>query len=237
MPEIAPSGTFPLVTDYPHGTTLWPAHRGPRLRQWVRTALLHRRARPALFLRQAHAQCHAARGTGRVLAGCAGLLGAFSYAVPQLDGTFVTTTVCFENAPLTLQDLTNAITSVGVTFVELPDPTAAYAITATVTRFPDVTLGAALLSGGAGNHPARSDPCRGGGRAGYPPVRPRRIAHFLGADANVPSAPAARGGARRRRADYPEPRRQQRRCELHLRQCRPRHDRAGERHRPDERPH
>jgi len=74
--------------------------------------------------------------------------GAFFYDVPNPDQTFTRKTVCFENVPLSLQDLSDASCSVGVTFVEIPDPATApvYSLGAVVTRFPNTTLTNALLA-------------------------------------------------------------------------------------------
>jgi hypothetical protein len=74
-----------------------------------------------------------------------GSFGAFLYDVPLEDQSFVTTTVCFENNPLTIEELVNAAAA-NITFIEIPDPTAApaYNIAATVERFPDGTLAAGL---------------------------------------------------------------------------------------------
>lgn len=73
--------------------------------------------------------------------------GAFFYDVPEEDGSFSTKTVCFEDAPLTFEDLAGAVSTVGITFVEIPDATDApvYPLNATVTRFPVGTLADSLL--------------------------------------------------------------------------------------------
>src|ERR1035441_2344950 len=147
VPTITATGAFPFHTDYPAGTALGrtvivhgfadgveqrfyvgsPATRYAFTR---RTLTLAQRASLASFWR-----------------GQQGAIGAFSYDVPQEDGSFVTKTVRFENADLKLEALANAICSSGLTFVEIPDPATApvYSIAATVTRFPDATLGTALL--------------------------------------------------------------------------------------------
>jgi len=154
VPEIAASGAFPFRTDYPAGTALGrtvivhgfadgveqrfyvgsPATRYAFIR---RTLTLAQRASLASFWR-----------------GQQGAIGAFSYDVPQEDGSFVTKTVRFENADLKLEDLANAICSSGLTFVEIPDPTTApvYSIAATVTRFP-IPPGGGVATGCPGDHP------------------------------------------------------------------------------------
>ena len=147
VPTRTPSNTFPLVTDFAHGMTIGRtivAHSfadGSEQRFYVGAP-----ATRYAFVR--HALPRSARATlAAFWQATQGCVLPFYYSVPQQDGTFVTKTVRFENTPLSLQDLTNAITSVGVTFVEIPDISGApvYASTATVTRFPDSTLATALL--------------------------------------------------------------------------------------------
>lgn len=82
---------------------------------------------------------------------CQGGYQAFPYDAPAEDQSTTTYIVRFENAPLTLQHLTDAITSVGVDFVECPDLAAgytppSYTITETLTRFPSAALKLALLA-------------------------------------------------------------------------------------------
>ena len=76
-----------------------------------------------------------------------GAAGAFFYDVPNEDQTFTRKTVCFENTPLTFEELSDSICGAGVVFVEIPDPAAApvYSLGATVSRFPNHTLSDALL--------------------------------------------------------------------------------------------
>ena len=78
-----------------------------------------------------------------------GCTTAFRYSAPNADQTFSRKLVCFENAPLTLDDLVGSICSTGVTFVEVPDPNYVkeYSTAAggQVTRFPNLALADALL--------------------------------------------------------------------------------------------
>ena len=147
VPAIGAVGQFPLRTDFAHGRTqarAFVAHQfadgteqrfyvgdpGPRYTFVRRTLGTANRALLAAFWQSTQ-----------------GCVGAFTYDVPQENGAFVPTTVCFENQPLTLEDLVAAITSVGITFVGLPDPDSApsYEVAAAVTRFPDAALADALL--------------------------------------------------------------------------------------------
>jgi hypothetical protein len=76
-----------------------------------------------------------------------GAAGAFFYDVPNEDQTFTRKTVCFENQPLTFEELSDSICGAGVVFVEIPDPDDApvYSLGAIVSRFPNHTLTDALL--------------------------------------------------------------------------------------------
>jgi hypothetical protein len=144
-----PTGSFPLRTDFQHG---------PALKQNV---IVHQFADPSGKVEQ---RFLVGNGTTRYLFRRAGLAnserkkllafwesmvgpgGTFLYDVPQEDQTFVSKTVAFENEPLTLEDLADHICSVGITFVEIPDPSIppSYPISATLERFPDSTLADAL---------------------------------------------------------------------------------------------
>jgi hypothetical protein len=72
---------------------------------------------------------------------------SFTYSVPNADGTTTATSVVFENEPLSLKHLTNAVEA-GLTFVENFDPTTApiYTVASTCVRFPSLDLQSALLS-------------------------------------------------------------------------------------------
>jgi len=72
---------------------------------------------------------------------------AFTYNVPNADGTTTATLVTFEQAPISLDYLRNAC-QVGLNFIEVVDPTQAssYTIASTCLRFPSSALSTALLS-------------------------------------------------------------------------------------------
>jgi hypothetical protein len=72
---------------------------------------------------------------------------AFTYNVPNPDGTTTATLVTFEQAPVSLDYLRNAC-QVGLNFIEVVDPTQApnYTISSTCLRFPSSALSTALLS-------------------------------------------------------------------------------------------
>ena len=75
--------------------------------------------------------------------------GAFTFNAPDDAGSGYTSPTCrFENAPLEWEYFHAAITSAGVTLVEIPDPAAApqYTLNDTCARFPSSDLKTALLS-------------------------------------------------------------------------------------------
>jgi hypothetical protein len=152
VPVIAPSGTFPIISDFPHEVLRRPqvvVHQfgsgnakieqrfwlgnGAR-RYTVRKAHLNDTARIALL---AFWEDHYGPYT------------SFTYWAPSDDGLTTTEIVArFENEPLSIKHLSDMISSVGITLVEIPNPANAptYTWTATLTRFPDTDLKAALLA-------------------------------------------------------------------------------------------
>jgi hypothetical protein len=150
VPSIVPSGTFPLKTRFPYGIAL----KRPVVTHTFGSANAKIEQRFYLgtpaerYTFQDPQLARAGRSSLRNFwEARKGAEGAFTYAVPQPDQSFVNKTVYFENAPLTLQELSDAITSVGVTMCEIPDPASAptYTLNVTVTRFPSNTLATALL--------------------------------------------------------------------------------------------
>ena len=149
VPEVPVTGAFPLRTDFAHSrqqSRAFVAHQfadgaeqrfyvgdpAPRYSFVRRTLGVGNRALLAAFWESVQ-----------------GCVGAFSYDVPQDDQSFITKTVRFEDAPLNIEDLVGAISSVGITFVEIPDPEAAPEYTSApggpLARFPDAGLADALL--------------------------------------------------------------------------------------------
>ncbi len=144
-----PTLTFPLVTDFAHGKTRKRQvithtfgsanakieqryHYGdPAMRYLFHRQSLNNAARKALWQFWESVQ-----GTNL----------PFFYAAPNEDGTTTTKTVCFENTPLSFEDLSNTLCSVGLTLVEIPTTGPTYTVNATVTRFPGTTLATALTA-------------------------------------------------------------------------------------------
>lgn len=151
VPEIVPSGTFPLSPRYPYAWTqpreviVHPFgsgnakieqrfYRGTGAKRWtISLPVMSETDRKAL---RDHWEINS------------GGYGAFTFAAPNDDGTTTNYTVRYENAPLEWEYFHAAISSCGVTLVEIPDPANAptYTLNATVTRFPSSALKTALLS-------------------------------------------------------------------------------------------
>jgi len=150
VPEIAPSGVFPLVPDYPHGRAQAPEvviHQfgsgnakieqrfllGTGAKRFtVRKARLREADRVALrdFWEQHY-----------------GPYGAFYYNAPNDDGQGTTQYTCrFANEPLSWEMLAAAVCSLGVTLIEIPSSSPTYTLNQTVNRFPPAALQQALLS-------------------------------------------------------------------------------------------
>jgi hypothetical protein len=148
VPEITPSGTLPILAEYPFVQMLDPAvvthqfgsanakieqrfYLGTGARRFVVRRTMSRTEREAL------------RDFWEAMGGPS---GAFTFQVPNPDGSTTATTCRFENAPLTFDHLSNAVASVGVVLVEIPSTAPSYSLNSTQTRFPAVGLPAALLS-------------------------------------------------------------------------------------------
>src|SRR5271168_3125914 len=151
VPSVINSGqTFPLTTQYPFGFSVERpviVHRfgsldakqeqryyvgiGPRKFQFKRPNLGWSEAN------QLKAFWENMQGPWK----------AFTYTVPNPDGTTSSVLVTFEQAPISFEYLRNAV-QVGLNLIEVVDPTAAptYTISSTCVRFPSTALSTALLS-------------------------------------------------------------------------------------------
>lgn len=149
VPEVIPSGTFPIVPDYGYGHSLerpiaihqfgsanakieqrFLLGNGAR-RFTVRRAALNESHRVALrdFWEQKY-----------------GPYGAFTYNAPNDDGNGTTPYTCrFAEEPLSWEFLCDAVSSVGVTLIEIPASSPTYALNETLTRFPNDNLKPNLL--------------------------------------------------------------------------------------------
>jgi len=149
VPEITPTGTFPIVGDFPFGRVQAPeivVHQfgsanakieqrfylgsGAR-RHLVRRAALNRTERNTLR------DFWEARQGG---------YGAFTFNAPQEAGGTAAVTARFEREPLAWDQAASGICSVGLVIVEIPTTSPAYTLNSTESRFPGASLKTALLS-------------------------------------------------------------------------------------------
>jgi hypothetical protein len=150
VPEIAVSGTFPIVPEYPYGRA---SHPDVAIHQFGSgNAKIEQRFLLGTGARRFTVRRTWMRDTERVALRNFwelkyGPLGAFTYNAPNDDGVGTTAFTCrFANEPVSWQMVADWVCSVGVTLVEIPSTAPAYTLNATVTRFPSQALQAALLS-------------------------------------------------------------------------------------------
>lgn len=150
VPEIVPSGVFPLVPDFPHGRALRPQvaiHQfGSGNAKTEQRFLLGHEARRFLVRKQwlRDSDRVALRNFWETKYGS---YGAFTCNAPNDDGLGTTACTCrFANEPLSWEMLTDAVSTLGVTLIEIPSSSPAYTLNQTVTRFPPQALKDALLS-------------------------------------------------------------------------------------------
>jgi len=145
--EIAASGAFPFRTTIRrHGPTAAPViTHGFRGRRG--TAVLRWQPAEAICIHPAHAHQGAARVPGLVLAGAQGAVGAFSYDVPQEDGSLVTKDGPFRERRSQAGGVSPAYLLVRPDLRRDPDPRPrpVYSVAATVTRSPIPRWGRPLL--------------------------------------------------------------------------------------------
>lgn len=150
VPEIVPSGVFPLTPDYPldvrrdhevvvhqfgSGNTKIEqrlllgtgARRFTIRKQWLRDS-------DRIALRNFWELKH-------------GPYGAFTYNAPNDEGLGTTHVTCrFANEPLSWEMVADWACALGVTLVEIPSGAPSYSLQQTVNRFPPAALRTALLS-------------------------------------------------------------------------------------------
>lgn len=154
VPSITPSGTFALAPDYGYGRIHAPevvvhqiGNASANLKVEQRFLLGTGAKR---FLWRRSLLCEADRVTLRNFwENTSGGLGAFTYNVPDEAGTGTTAfTVRFENAPLSWEFVSQAASTIGLVFVEIPSDGSApsYTLNSTQTRFPSGGLMSGLLS-------------------------------------------------------------------------------------------
>ena len=150
VPEIAASGTFPIVPEYPYGRA---SHPDVAIHQFGSgNAKIEQRFLLGTGARRFTVRRTWMNDTQRISLrnfweSKYGPYGAFTYNAPNDDGNGTTAITCrFENEPLSWAMVADWICSIGVTLVEIPSSTPAYTLNSTVTRFPSDGLKTALLS-------------------------------------------------------------------------------------------
>jgi len=150
VPEITPSGVFPIVPDYPHGRAQAPEvaiHQFGSGNAKIEQRFLLGTGAKGFTVRKARL-----RETDRIAVRDFweqhyGPYGAFIYNAPNDDGQGTTQYTCrFANEPLSWEMLGAAVCSVGVTLIEIPSSSPTYTLSQTVARFPPQALQTALLA-------------------------------------------------------------------------------------------
>lgn len=149
VPEIAPSGTFPLAPDYPHGVALErrvAVHRfGSANAKIEQRYLLGGGPKRYIFRRTGlcREDVEALRDFWDLRSGP---YQPFTYNAPadSHGGATSAVTVRFADEALTLEELVDGVTA-GLELIQEPSSAPSYTVSATVTRFPGETLAAALL--------------------------------------------------------------------------------------------
>jgi hypothetical protein len=150
VPEIQPSGTFPIVPDYPHGRAWRPdvvVHQFGSGNSKIEQRFLLGTGAKRFTVRRAWLRDSERIALRNFWESKYGPYGAFTYNVPNDDGLSTTPYTCrFANEPLSWEMVAHHACSLGVTLIEIPTTSPTYPLTQTVTRFPTEALKTALLS-------------------------------------------------------------------------------------------
>ena len=150
VPEIAASGTFPIVPEYPYGRASHPdvaIHQFGSGNAKIEQRFLLGTGSRRFTVRRTWMNDAQRIALRNFWESKYGPYGAFTYNAPNDDGNGMTAFTCrFANEPLSWQMVADWVCSVGVTLVEVPASDPAYALNSTVTRFPSDALKTALLS-------------------------------------------------------------------------------------------
>jgi hypothetical protein len=150
VPEIAPSGVFPLTPDYPlevrrdHEVVVHQFGSG--------NSKMEQRFLLGAGARRFTIRKHWLRDADRIALrnfweSKYGPYGAFTYNAPNDDGLGTAPVICrFANEPLSWEMVADWACSLGVTLIEIPQTSPSYPLNQTVNRFPPAALQTALLS-------------------------------------------------------------------------------------------
>ncbi len=149
VPQATPIGTFPIVSDFGYGLSHQPKvaiHQFGSANAKIEQRFLLENGARHFTVRRSRMRESDRQALRNFWENSYGPYGAFAYNAPNDDGHGATPTVCrFENEPLSWEFLSDAISSVGVTLVEIPSSASTYALNSEVTRFPSDALKTALL--------------------------------------------------------------------------------------------
>lgn len=150
VPEITPTGTFPLVPDHGWGRVHAPQvveHQfGSGNEKITQRYLLGNGAKrfPVRVGHMTRAERDSLRDFWELRKGP---YGAFTYNYPNESGSGTTAfTVRFAAEPLSFEHMAGLLCSTGLTLIEIPTSSPTYTVNATLQRFPSGTLETALLS-------------------------------------------------------------------------------------------
>src|SRR3990172_5131517 len=150
VPEITPSGTFPIVPDYPYGRAHQPelvVHPFGSANAKIEQRFLLGNGAKQFTVRKAFLRESDRIALRDFWESHYGPYGAFTYNAPNDDGVGTTAFTCrFANEPLSWEFLSDAVSSRGVMLIETPTTPPNYTLTKPVTRFPPQALKDALLS-------------------------------------------------------------------------------------------
>jgi hypothetical protein len=150
VPDIAVSGTFPIVSDYPFGRSNHPdvtIHQFGSGNAKIEQRFLLGAGAKRFTVRRAFLRDADRRALRDFWELKYGPYGAFTYNAPNDDGNGTTAYTCrFANEPLSWEMLADHACSLGVTLVEIPASNPTYTLSSTETRFPPQALKDALLS-------------------------------------------------------------------------------------------
>ncbi len=138
VPEIAVSGTFPIVADYPFGRSSHPdvaIHQFGSGNAKIEQRFLLGAGAKRFTVRRAFLRDIDRRALRDFWESKYGPYGAFTYNAPNDDGNGTTAYTCrFANEPLSWEMLADHACSLGVTLVEIPASNPTYPLSST-TRY------------------------------------------------------------------------------------------------------
>jgi hypothetical protein len=150
VPEIAVSGTFPIVPEFPYGRASSPdvaIHQFGSGNAKIEQRFLLGTGAKTFTVRRTWMNDTQRIALRNFWESKYGPYGAFTYHAPNDDGNGTTAYTCrFANEPLSWQMVADWVCSVGVNLIEIPSNPPTYPLNSTVTRFPSQALKDALLS-------------------------------------------------------------------------------------------